>query len=222
MREIDVPVTTHGRVLVDEAVPAAPVRLLVGCHGYAQSADEMMELLRSIPVDAAWTRVSIQALHRFYRGRSEVTVASWMTRQDRDLLIGDNVAYVDAAVARVAAGRPIVQLAFCGFSQGVAMAFRAGLLGQRKADAVLSLGGDVPPELFADPAVIFPRVLLARGTRDEWYTDRKLRDDEARLLKRGARVSTLTFDGGHEWHADFAVGAAQTLEALKLGHSGDI
>ena len=212
MREINVPVTTHGRVLVDEAVPAAPVRLLVGCHGYAQNADEMMERLRSIPADATWTRVSIQALHRFYRGRSEVTVASWMTRQDRDLLIGDNVAYVDAAVARVAAGRPIAQLVFCGFSQGVAMAFRAGLLGQRKADAVLSLGGDVPPDLFADPAIIFPRVLLARGTRDEWYTDRKLRDDEARLMERGARVATLTFDGGHEWHVDFASRAARVLE----------
>ena len=212
MREINVPVTTHGRVLVDEAVPAAPVRLLVGCHGYAQNADEMMERLRSIPADATWMRVSIQALHRFYRGRSEVTVASWMTRQDRDLLIGDNVAYVDAAVARVAAGRPIAQLVFCGFSQGVAMAFRAGLLGQRKADAVLSLGGDVPPDLFADPAIIFPRVLLARGTRDEWYTDRKLRDDEARLLERGALVATLTFDGGHEWHADFAARAARELD----------
>jgi predicted esterase len=211
MREINVPVTTHGRVLVDEAVPAGSVRLLAGCHGYAQSADEMMELLRSIPAGEAWTRVSIQALHRFYRGRSEVTVASWMTRQDRDLLIGDNVAYVDAAVARVAAGRPIAQLVFCGFSQGVAMAFRAGLLGQRKADAVLSLGGDVPPELFADPAIIFPRVLLARGTRDEWYTDRKLRDDEARLVERGAPVETLTFDGGHEWHGDFATRAAEVL-----------
>src|SRR4029453_5395687 len=177
--------------------------------------DEMMELLRSIPVDAAWTRVSIQALHRFYRGRSEVTVASWMTRKNRDLLIGDNVAYVDAAVARVAAGRPIVQLAFCGFSQGVAMAFRAGLLGRRQAAAVLCPGGDVPPELFADPAVTFPRVLLARGTRDEWYTDRKLRDDEARLLKRGARVAPLTFGGGHEWHGDFATRVGRVLEALQ-------
>jgi hypothetical protein len=86
------------------------------------------------------------------------------------------------------------------------------LLGQRKADAVLSLGGDVPPDLFADPAIIFPRVLLARGTRDEWYTDRKLRDDEARLLERGALVATLTFDGGHEWHADFAARAARELD----------
>jgi predicted esterase len=211
VREVNVPVTTHGRVLVDETAAATPARLLVGCHGYAQSADEMMELLRTIPASAAWTRVSIQALHRFYRGRSEVTVASWMTRQDRDLLIGDNVAYVDAAVAKVAAGRAIAQLVFCGFSQGVAMAFRAGLLGRRKADAVLALGGDVPPELLAAPAVAFPRVLLARGARDEWYKEGTLRDNEARLRARGALVDTLTFDGAHEWHVDFATRAAGIL-----------
>jgi predicted esterase len=220
MRELNLPVTTHGRLLVDDPEGTAPVRLLVGCHGYAQSADEMMEFLRGVPAGPSWTRVAIQALHRFYRGRTEITVASWMTRQDRDLLIGDNVAYIDAAVRAVGAGRAIDRLVFCGFSQGVAMAFRGGLLGARKADAVLALGGDVPPELIRDPAVIFPRVLLARGTRDEWYTDGKLRDDEARLRERGAHVETVTFEGAHEWHPDFAARAAEMLDGPKLGHSG--
>jgi predicted esterase len=210
MRELNVPVTTHGRILVDDG-QAAALRLLVGCHGYAQNADEMMEMLRGIPAGDGCTRVSIQALHRFYRGRSQVTVSSWMTRQDRELMIGDNVAYVEAAVAAVAAGRPIERLVFLGFSQGVAMAFRAGLLGARRADAVLALGGDVPPELLADATVTFPQVLLARGTRDEWYTSAKLDADEAALEARGARVETLTFDGAHEWHPDFAARAAQHL-----------
>ena len=211
MRELNIPVTTHGRILIDEAEKASPLRILAGCHGYAQNADEMMEMLRRIPADASWTRVSIQALHRFYRGRGPTTVASWMTRQDRDLVIGDNVAYVDEAIALVAGARPIERLVFCGFSQGVAMAFRAGLLGARKADAVLALGGDVPPELLADTGTKFPRVLLARGARDEWYAGEKLRADELALQARGAQVETLTFDGAHEWHEDFAVRAAAML-----------
>jgi predicted esterase len=119
---------------------------------------------------------------------------------------------VDAAIAQVAAGRAIDRLVFCGFSQGVAMAFRAALLGARKPDAVLALGGDVPLELLTDSDRVFPRVLLARGSRDEWYTDGKLGDDEARLQKRGARVETITFDGAHEWHGDFAARAAGILE----------
>jgi predicted esterase len=210
MRELNIPVTTHGRVLVEgDGESTAPLRLLVGCHGYAQSADEMMEMLGRIPADG-WTRVSVQALHRFYRGRSQLTVASWMTRQDRDLLIGDNVAYVDAAIAAVAV-RPIERLVFCGFSQGVAMAFRAAVRGAARADAVLALGGDVPPELLADATVTFPRVLLARGTRDEWYTAARLEADEASLRTRGASVDTLTFDGAHEWHPEFATRAAVFL-----------
>jgi predicted esterase len=213
MRELNVPVTTHGRVLADDDRDdvARPLQLLVGCHGYAQNADEMMDMLRGIPGGGQWTRVSVQALHRFYRGRAEVTVASWMTRQDRDLMIGDNVAYVDAAIAEVAGGRAIERLVFVGFSQGVAMAFRAAVLGAGKADAVLALGGDVPPELLADPGVTFPHVLLARGARDEWYTGAKLDADEAALRTRGARVDTLTFDGAHEWHRDFAAKAAAIL-----------
>lgn len=225
MRELNVPVTTHGRLLVDdEGESGAPLKLLVGCHGYAQSAEEMLEMLRGVP-DAAgpahkslggdgWTRASIQALHRFYRRRSQVTVASWMTKQDRELMIADNVAYVDAAIARLGAGRTIEKMVFCGFSQGVAMAFRGAVRGKRQADAVLALGGDVPPELLADAAVTFPRVLLARGTRDEWYTEAKLHADQAALLARGATVTTLTFDGGHEWHVDFATRAAELLASL--------
>ena len=211
MRELNIPVTAHGRLLIDDAETASPLRILAGCHGYAQSADEMMEMLRGIPADASWTRVSIQALHRFYRGRSQTTVASWMTRQDRDRQIGDNVAYVDEAVAVTAGARPIERLVFCGFSQGVAMAFRAGLLGARKADAVLALGGDVPPELLADRGIEFPRVLLARGSRDEWYTAERMRSDESALQARGVEVETVVFDGAHEWHADFAARAAAML-----------
>jgi predicted esterase len=214
VREVNIAVMTHGRVLIEDADPAAPLELLVGFHGYGQHADELMELLRGVPAGASWTRVAIQGLHRFYRGRSRTTVASWMTRQDRELLIADNVAYVDAAIAQVRGTRTVARLAVCGFSQGVAMAFRAGLLGARKADAVLALGGEVPPELLADQGVTFPRVLLARGASDEWYTPDKLLADEAALQRRGARVETLTFEGAHEWTRDFASGAAAVLTSL--------
>jgi predicted esterase len=214
MRAINVAVTTHGRVLVDDAPGAAPVRLLAGCHGYGQNAEEMMEMLRAIAAGPEWTRVSIQGLHRFYRGRSRTTVAGWMTREDRELAIADNVAYLDAALAAAAGGRTIDRLALCGFSQGVAMAFRAAVLGARKADAVLALAADVPPELLADASVAFPRVLLARGAKDEWYTDDKLRADESALRARGVPVDTLTFEGAHEWHTEFAARAAAIIGRL--------
>jgi predicted esterase len=94
------------------------------------------------------------------------------------------------------------------------MAFRAAVRGVRKSDAIVAVGGDVPPELLADAAATFPPVLLARGTRDEFYPEAKLRADEAALVARGARVETLTFDGGHEWATDVDARVAEILRPL--------
>jgi predicted esterase len=210
MRELNVAAETHGRVLVEEA-PAGPLLLLAGFHGYGQNADEMMDMLRAVPVGRSWTRVSVQALHRFYR-RSEVTVASWMTRQDRETLIADNVQYVDAAIDAAAGARAIERLVLCGFSQGAAMAYRAAVLGARWPDAVIGVCGDVPPELFGEESPrTWPRVLLARGARDDYFTEEKMRANEASLVRAGAYVETFTFDAGHEWTAECAARAADFI-----------
>ena len=200
-------------MLVDEADRREPLRLLVGFHGYAQSAGEMLAGLRSIEAPG-WVRVSVQALNRLYRGRSHETVANWMTRQDREQQIADNVAYVEAVVERVAGGRELSALVYCGFSQGVAMAFRAAILGRRPADAVLALGGDVPPELLAESAARYPRVLLAAGTRDPFYTPARLQADVEALAALGVAARVETFDGAHEWHDAFTRASADLLRSI--------
>ncbi len=212
MKTLLVAAMTHGRVLVDDG-PAGPLRLLVGFHGYAQSAEEMLLELRTIDA-AGWTRLSVQALNRFYRGRTHETVANWMTRQDREQQIADNVAYVDAAIDAVARGGDVKSIVYCGFSQGVAMAFRAALLGARSCDAVLALGGDVPPDLLAGAPREFPHVLLAAGTQDHFYPCPKLESDVAALRASGVDVTAVVFDGGHEWHDTFRREAARLLHDL--------
>jgi predicted esterase len=196
MRTLLIPATTHGRVLVREA--PEPRGVLVGFHGYMEDAEAQMARLESIPGADHWTLVSIQGLHRFYRGRSEAAVSSWMVRQDRETMIADNIAYVDGALATVGApaGTPIV---FSGFSQGVAMAFRAAVRGRLGSAGVIAVGGDVPPELLADPGAPCPPVLLMRGSRDDWYTADRMRSDVEALTAHDARVDAKVYDGGHEW-----------------------
>lgn len=190
---------THGRVLIGGAADAAAI--VLGFHGYMESAETQLQRLRELPGADRWILVSIQALHRVYRGRSQEVVASWMTRQDRDTAIADNLAYVDAVVERVrreyAAGA--LPVACVGFSQGGAMAFRAGVRGSFGARAIASVGADVPPELLADVSLRFPDVLLARGRDDEWLTRERFDADAARLAQRGCRVRALTCAGGHGW-----------------------
>ena len=138
---------THGRVIVRQSTAPSRAGLLVGFHGYAETAEIQIDRLAAVPGADAWTLLSVQALHRFYRGRSEDVVASWMTRQDRDAAIADNVRYVDAAIAAVRTSGSTDPVVYAGFSQGVAMAFRSAVLGRWPCAGVIAVGGEMPPEL---------------------------------------------------------------------------
>ena len=198
-----IPTLTHGRVLVRQARAAASRGVLVGFHGYMENAAIQMDRLMRLREASSWTLVAVQGLHRFYRPRSEDVVASWMTREDRDAAIADNLAYGAAALEAVPHD-PSAPVVYAGFSQGVAMAFRAAVRSPQPAAAVIGVGGDSPPELLQDSSSKFPRVLLARGERDEWYTVGKFDADVAALTARGVALAPVVFDGAHEWNGAVA------------------
>jgi predicted esterase len=203
---------THGRFLVRVPNIAPPWPLLVGFHGYAETAGDHMEALQTIPGTAEWLLVSVQGLHRFYTRKDRV-VASWMTREDRALAISDNIDYVGRLLSRVRSEYQTREpLVFSGFSQGAAMAYRAAA--HYRADALIILAGDVPPDVVDDRPVLLPPVLIGRGTRDEWYTQAKEAEDRAQLAKVDAPVDVCVFDGGHEWTDAFRVAAAAVLQGV--------
>src|SRR5688500_12008911 len=92
--------STHGRYLVRTPDKPGPWPMLIGFHGYAENAEAHMNALRRVPGHERWLLVAVQALHAFYN-REQAVVASWMTRQDRELAIEDNVGYVTAVVDAV-------------------------------------------------------------------------------------------------------------------------
>jgi predicted esterase len=201
----------HGRYLLRAPLTAGPWPLLVGFHGYAETADAQLDALSHISGADTWLIVSVQALHSFYT-RDRRVVANWMTRQDRELAIADNLAYVSAvleAVRSECSVRP--PLVFAGFSQGAAMAYRAAA--HAPCRAVIVLGGDVPPDV-ADAARL-PRVLIGRGTNDAWYTAEKHERDCAALAALAVPVETCVFDGGHEWTDKFYEAAGRLLAEVR-------
>ncbi len=216
-REIEVrqiAATVHGRYLVDaSAGVGAP--LLLGCHGYGENADRHLEKLQQIPGSEGWLLCAVQGLHRFYNTRTGDVLASWMTSQDRELAIADNVRYVAAVVAEV---RERYQLAdrtvVAGFSQGVAMAYRAAASSFGHCHGLIVLAGDVPPDVAASPPETFPPVLVGRGTQDEWYSEEKMDKDLAVLSDLGADVTACVFDGGHDWTPEFYAAAGEFLARL--------
>lgn len=204
---------THGRYLVEPA--AAPAPLLAGFHGYGESAAVHLERLRAIHGAGDWTIVSIQGLHRFYQRRTNEVVASWMTREDRELAIADNCRYVAAAVDSVWTSHACMVGVVCaGFSQGVAMAFRAASIIRQPILGAIAVGGDVPPELSLTRLAAIRRVLLIRGDRDPFYTAEKFAADQKRLRDAGVEVTAVQFEGGHDWSAAVLAAAARFLQAL--------
>ena len=192
--------TVHGRFIVREGPPE---RVLIGFHGYAETAEKHLEDLLKIRGIENWTVASVQALHPFYTSRTQQVVASWMTKLDREQAIADNLAYVRSVVGWFHDPEKVV---FEGYSQGGAMAYRAAS-DYGRAAGVIVLAADVPPDVTSN----VPAVLIGRGTRDEWYTDEKLKKD----LKFLNNVETCVFDGGHEWSDEFREAAARFLERVR-------
>jgi len=208
----------HGRYLVEPA--PAPSPLLVGFHGYAEGAEIQLERLRAIPGSDAWTLVSIQGLHRFYRGQGErrTVVASWMTRQDRALAIADNLAYVESAVkAAVAETQSDGRVVFAGFSQGAAMALRAASLLPFAALGALVVGGDVPPDITRSSLARISRAFVGRGTDDTRYSHDQWLADSTRLRDAGVHVEPVSFQGGHDWNEELCAAAGSFLRRVR-GH----
>lgn len=209
----------HGRYLlrVPESPSSGPLRnapMVVGFHGYAESAEVQLERLEAIPELAGWTLVSIQGLHRFY-DRSRQVVASWMTSQDREQAIDDNLRYVRSVVTEAIhqAGEPHA-LVYVGYSQGVAMAWRAAVLGARRIDGLAVFGGDVPPDLAVRPLTQCPPVLVGRGRDDAYYTAAKFKADLDMLAGRFVAVEPCDVVGGHAWTPEVGAGIGAFVRRL--------
>jgi predicted esterase len=201
---------THGRYLVEAPEGTGPFPILLGFHGYAESADVLLAHLRRIDPRHQWLRVSAQGLHRFY-AKGDRVVASWMTRENRLEAIADNLAYTAAVLAAVARDYPARRdLVVAGFSQGAAQAYRVAAQLGASCRGILALGGDLPPEVEPKAASLAP-VLVGRGRRDEWYTAAKLQGDVAALEGAGVALTVCEFDGAHEWAEPFVVAASTWL-----------
>ncbi len=215
--------TVHGTVLVAEPAAAGdggPEALVVGFHGYGERAEHHLEALRRFPGAERWLLCAVQALHPFYKKDGEV-VAGWMTRFDRERAIADNLGYVAAAVAKVREefGAGELPLVYTGFSQGVAMAYRAAAGAGHRAAALVVLAGDVPPEVGEreDLAAVLPPVLIGAGTRDTWYGGKELERDVAFLRAKGIEAEGCLFEGGHEWTEAFLERSGKYLAGRLTG-----
>ena len=205
---------THGRYLTSDLPGGSLSGLLVGFHGQGETAAIEMAHLEAIRASRPWLLVAVQGLNRYYSRGGDV-VAAWMTKEDCELIIADNIAYVRAVVAEVKSRlqRPVPKLVYSGFSQGTAMAYRAAAFGSHACDGLIILAGDLSPDVRPHAAAL-PPVLLGRGTEERWYTAEIARTDLGHLHAAGVRTVEHVFQDGHVRHASFAERAGVFLDEI--------
>ena len=183
--------------------------LWIVCHGYGQLAAKFLESF--VPLATPWRRiVAPEGLSRFYLERSRVGVntqadvgATWMTREDREHEIADQIVYLDALLDHLlpAASESHVRLRVLGFSQGVATVSRWLVRGRRVRPAEVVLwAGSFPADV--DVSQLVGRlagapVVFAVGTRDELASWAAADVEVGRFSAAGIDARLVTFNGGH-------------------------
>jgi len=205
----------HGLYLIQEAKNKKVNPVLVGFHGYGETAEDQLQLLQNIPGIENWTVCSVQALHPFYKTKARIGYC-WMTAKNRELHIQENVNYVNTVISEVKKSYRVNDtVVFHGFSQGTAMACRAALLGKYKSSGVILLGGDIPPELKEIDKM--QRILIARGKRDKFYSSIRWNKDIERIQNSNCEIQSFEFNGGHGGHEDYFKKVHTFLDPIQMG-----
>lgn len=194
-RHIQVPRTARYHVLGDAASARA---IWIVLHGYGQLARYFLNKFEGLSDELLI--VAPEGLNRFYIDEGHQRVgATWMTREDREHEIADQVEYLDRLVEelRVRNNAPLHVL---GFSQGVATACRWSLLGKTKMDRLVFWAGSLPPEpAFAELGSAWQHLTVdvVLGTEDPFAGEKELHATSARLNAAGVQYRLHRFTGGH-------------------------
>jgi predicted esterase len=212
MQEKHIETTISGRYLVKAPAGDGPFPIIAGFHGFGQTAEDQMELMRQIPGSEHWLCCSVEALHPFINVKGDPG-SCWMTRRDRDLRISENVSYVDAVLDDVKQYYAVSDtIVLHGFSQGAGMACRVAMLGKCSVAGVMLLGGDIPPEL--DVLGRMVKVHLGRGDSDRFYPQTQFEADTARLQDAGVPVEVTLYHGGHSPNDKYFSFAGRFLQSI--------
>jgi predicted esterase len=190
--------------------PSLPVHeIIYAFHGYGHLAQRFAARLQPLAAPGRLVIVP-EALSRFYvtgMGIGDPRVgASWMTRENREREIADQLDFFDALHASVLRGlTEEPEVALLGFSQGTAAAARWLESERVHPRTLVAWAGKLPPELTAERMRMVlrdVRVVLAVGDADDLAPRAEVANEEERLRAGGVPYERHVFEGGHELHAE--------------------
>ncbi|MCB0343643.1 MAG: hypothetical protein KDD66_00925 [Bdellovibrionales bacterium] len=200
-----------GRALLQPAADSCKATVL-GFHGYAENAEIQLSRLEMLLPDRSWNLISVQGLYAFYNRTGDV-VASWMTKQNREAAIRNNLAFINAVIENAKVDNNLGKgVIFAGFSQGTSMAYRAAAASRLQCLGVIAVGGDIPPELDSSSAGKIGFAVQARGNLDKSYPEEQLTKDIRRLESLRIPHLSVPYAGSHEWNSELCAALAEPLK----------
>jgi predicted esterase len=170
-------------------------KLLFVLHGYGQLAEFFIRKFKEIPED--YLVIAPEGMHRFYlNGTSGRVGASWMTKEDRESDIADNLNWLSQMFIKLTKQKKIKKTILLGFSQGGATAARWFYGKNVQLDQLILWASVFPPDLEKSLIQSNSNNYFVIGTEDEYYNTEALKSEIEFHKKIGFR--TLQFAGKHE------------------------
>ncbi|AMJ65482.1 alpha/beta hydrolase [Hymenobacter sp. PAMC 26628] len=182
---------------------AATRRVWFVCHGYRQLAAYFIRHFAALAAaDPGLVVVAPEGLSRFYlHGHDGRVGTSWMTRDDRQHEIDDQIGFLNKLVGHVLGRCPAgVPVTLLGFSQGTATVGRWLVQAPFRPAHLVLWAGTFPPDTNPEATEQLVRnlpITLVVGEHDEYLTPSLVAQQQAHLRQMGALLAVRTFTGGH-------------------------
>jgi predicted esterase len=169
--------------------------LLIVLHGYGQLAEFFIRKFKDLNED--FLVVAPEGMHRFYlNGTSGRVGASWMTKEDRESDIADNLNWLTQLYDEITEQKTFKKTILLGFSQGGATAARWFYSKKAPFDQLILWASVFPPDLERPQINSNSNNYFVIGTEDEYY------NAEAQISEKGfyqkIGFQTLQFTGKHD------------------------
>jgi len=189
------------------ASPKSCSHIIIVLHGYAHHPAYMLGGISELAEGSDTLCVCApEGLSRFYiKGFDGRVGASWMTRDDRQQDITDQISYLESWWASLGIS-PETKVTLAGFSQGVATACR-WLSGSRlfTPSRVILHSGTIPPEWLSKAPKLpgaSKNFVLIRGDIDTIYPKESHSEAATFLSSLGLNVETIEVQGSHKIKAE--------------------
>lgn len=182
--------------------PNKAKRLLYVLHGYAQLAEFFIKKFDTLSEE--YFIVAPEGMHRFYlSGNSGRIGASWMTKEERENDIEDNINWLNQLDDELCIKYQFEKRIIFGFSQGGATAARWFYNKKIDAEHLIIWASVFPPDLEISDEIFFDnleRNIFLIGNNDQYYS--KENQDDLIEFYKSKGFHTEVYQGDHEIQTD--------------------